>query len=99
MSLFEGSITHDLIGNHGLKNKSTIKNLAEELKRHRWQIGTWEKCSISLVIRELQIKTIVQWDTTSHQSEWPSWKSLQTINSGKSMEKRERSYTVGENVN
>ena len=38
-------------------------------------------------------------DFTSHQSEWLSSKSLQTINAGESVEKREPSYTVGRNVN
>ena len=36
---------------------------------------------------------------TSHQSEWPSSKNLQIINAGEDVEKREPSYTVGENVN
>ena len=39
------------------------------------------------------------WDTTSLQSEWLLLKSLQTINAGKDVEKREPSYTVGGNVN
>ena len=38
-------------------------------------------------------------DITSHWSEWPSSKSLQTINSGEGVEKRECSCTVGGNVN
>ena len=49
--------------------------------------------SISLIIREIQIKT------TSHWSEWPSSKSLQTVNAGEGVEKKEPSYTVGGNVN
>ena len=36
---------------------------------------------------------------TSHQSEWLSLKSLQTINAGEGVEKRKPSYTVGGNVN
>ena len=44
-------------------------------------------------------KSKLQWDTTSHRSEWPSSKSLQTINAGEDVEKRECSCTVGENVN
>ena len=36
---------------------------------------------------------------TSHRSEWPSSNSLQTINAGEGVEKRERSCTVGGNVN
>ena len=36
---------------------------------------------------------------TSHQSEWPSLKSLQIINAEEGVEKREPSYIVGGNVN
>ena len=35
----------------------------------------------------------------SHQSEWLQSKSLQTINAGEGVEKREPSYTVGGNAN
>ena len=38
-------------------------------------------------------------NNTSHWSEWPSSKSLQTINAGKGVEKREHSCTIGGNVN
>ena len=39
-------------------------------------------------------KSKLQWDITSHRSEWPSSKSLQTINAGEGVEKREHSCTV-----
>ena len=45
-----------------------------------------------------KFKSKRQWGTTSHQSEWPSSKSLQTTNAGKGMEKREPFYTVDGNV-
>ena len=51
-----------------------------------------KRCSTSISIREMQIKT-------SHQSEWPSSNSLQAINAGEGVEKRECSCTVGGNVN
>ena len=41
--------------------------------------------STSQIIREKQIK--LQWDNTSHHSEWPSLKNLQTINVKEGVEK------------
>ena len=35
----------------------------------------------------------------SHQSEWPSFKSLQIISAGEGVEQREPSYTTGGSVN
>ena len=44
-------------------------------------------------------KSKLQWGITSHQSEWPSSKNLQTINAGEGVGKREPSCTAGGNVN
>ena len=41
----------------------------------------------------------LQYDITSHQSEWPSSKNLQTINAGEDVKKREHSCSVGGNIN
>ena len=52
---------------------------------------TYEGCSASLAIREIQIKTTI--GTISHQSEWPSEKNV-----GEDAEKREPWYIVGGNA-
>ena len=44
-------------------------------------------------------KSKLQWDIISHQSEWPSPESLQTVNAGEGVEKRECSCTVCGNAN
>ena len=47
---------------------------------------------------QIKKKKQLQCSTTSHQSEWPSLKSLQITNDGEGVEKMEPSYTVGGNV-
>ena len=61
----------------------------------RWAINTWKDAQHCLLQK---YKSKLQWGITSHLSERPAKKNLQTTNAREDVEKREPSYTVGEHV-
>ena len=56
-------------------------------------------CMSCLYILEINSLSVVSFATISHRSEWLPSKSLQIINAGEVVEKREPSYTVGGTIN
>ncbi len=55
-----------------------------------------KKCSVSLNYQRIAAQNYNV--IISHQSEWPSFKSPQTINAGEAVEEKKPSYIVGGNV-
>ena len=59
-----------------------------------------KRCSPSVIIREMQIKTAIYNEISTHTSQnGHHQKNLQTTNAGESMKRREPSYTVSGNAN
>ena len=82
--------------------KNPVKKWTEDLNRHsskediRWPKGTWKDTQPHWSLKKCKLK--LQWGIISHWSEWPSSKSLQTVNAGEDMKKRQPSYAVGGNT-
>ena len=90
-------IYKQLIQLNARKTNNPIKKWEKDLNRYFSKADIQKDAQHHSLLEKCKSKP--QRDITSQWSEWPSTKSLQTINAGEGVEKREPSCTVGGNVN
>ena len=79
------------------KSQHSNEDAPHSMRTYRWPTNRGKDAQRGSLLEKCKSK--LQWNTTSHQSEWPSPKNLQTLNAGDGVEKRKSSCTVGGNVN
>ena len=84
-------------GNKESLRNSVMLNAISPKKTYRWLRNTWKDAQHHSLSEKCKSKP--QWGTLTRQSGWLLSKSLQAINAGEGVEKREPSYTVGGNAN
>ena len=100
-----GITSHEGNASESRQNSRSPTEMAQWEAWPHWVTGDTQRESAHLNCQGMNTKHFMvsvkstYWGITSHQSEWPSTKSLQITSAGEAVEKREPVYTVGGNVN